>query len=52
MKYREFVTRFDKIEDNVYVGNVINSSFGGRFNISDIMNLEQVSTIFVGEVKM
>ena len=35
MKYREFVTRFDKIEDNVYEGYVINSSFGGRFYFSD-----------------
>ena len=49
MKYREFVTRFDKIEDNVYEGYVINSSFGGRFYFSDIKNFEQESIAFVDE---
>ena len=55
MKYREFVPKYDKIEDNVYEGFVINSSFGGRFYFSDIKQFEQESIkfqrVFCGHVK-
>ena len=49
MKYREFVPKYDKIEDNVYEGFVINSSFGGRFYFSDIKQFEQESIKFIDE---
>lgn len=49
MKYREFVPKYDKIEDNVYEGFVINSSFGGRFYFSDIKQFEQESIAFIDE---
>lgn len=49
MKHREFVPKYDKIEDNVYEGFVINSSFGGRFYFSDIKQFEQESIAFIDE---